>query len=225
MTLPSGIVVNRIGAEAEPLVVIDDFAADPQALVDRAAADSFSPRGVHYPGIRAPVQPAYLAERLDVLEPVLRDVFGLGRGAELAESAFSLVTTPPDDLTPIQRLPHFDTTDGKRLALLHYLCGPEQGGTAFYRHRSTGFETISAERRVAYQYALEDDVETHGLPEGYMNASGPIFEQTANVEARFNRMVIYRSRTLHSGQIPDDFTFSTDPRQGRLTVNIFLQGR
>ena len=225
MMLPSGIVVNRIGAEAEPVVVIDDFAAEPQSLTDRAAADSFSPRGVHYPGIRAPVQPAYLAERLDVLEPVLRGVFGLGRGAELAESAFSLVTTPPGELTPIQRLPHFDTTDGKRLALLHYLCGPEKGGTAFYRHRTTGYETVSHERLDTYDAALRTDVAKHGVPHGYTRASGPIFEQTANVEARFNRMVIYRSRTLHSGQIPDDFTFSTDPRQGRLTVNIFLQGR
>ena len=225
MTLPAGVAVERFGFEAEPVVVIDDFAAAPQALVDQAAALAFSPRGIHYPGIRAPLQPAYLAGRMDVLEPVLRGVFALDRGAALAEAALSLVTTPPETLTPIQRLPHFDTTDGKRLALLHYLCGPEHGGTAFYRHRTTGFETVSQDRLETYNAALRAEVARHGLPTGYVRGSGPIFEQTGAVAARFNRLVIYRSRTLHSGQIPENFSFSTNPRQGRLTVNIFLQGR
>ena len=38
-------------------------------------------------------------------------------------------------------------------------------------------------------------------------------------------MVIYRTNLLHSGIIPDDMTFSADPRQGRLTANLFVRGK
>ena len=225
ISLPGSAKLFQFGAEREPVIVIDDFAKDPEALIREASTLRFEPRGIHYPGIRAPLRPTYLAARMEVLETVLRNGFGLNRGANLAEAAFSLVTTQPENLTPIQTLPHFDTTDPERLALLHYLHGPEQGGTAFYRHRTTGFETVSQERLPAYDEALREDVKREGLPRGYVRGSTSLFEQIGAVPAAFNRMVIYRSRTLHSGHIPEDFSFSPQPDSGRLTVNIFLQGR
>lgn len=219
----AGHTIQSFGAEGEPLVIIDDFAAHPGALVDAAATRSFSRRGPHYPGIRAQADPAYLAARMDLLETVLRDVFGFRRGAKLVECAFSLVTTPPDALTQIQRIPHFDTTDPGRIALLHYLSAPETAGTAFFRHRATGFETITAGRLAAYDAALRR--EAAQLPaSGYVHGSTSLFEQTGAVAARPNRMVIYRGYRLHSGIIPDDLPLSDDPRHGRLTVNTFLQG-
>jgi hypothetical protein len=48
---------DRIGAERSPVLMIDNFAADPQALVDHAAAPAPFPRAdqTSYPGVRAPV--------------------------------------------------------------------------------------------------------------------------------------------------------------------------
>jgi len=38
-------------------------------------------------------------------------------------------------------------------------------------------------------------------------------------------MIIYHGSLLHSGIIPSGMNFSADPRQGRLTANLFLRGR
>lgn len=52
----------------------------------------------------------------------------------------------PQSLAPIQRLPHVDGLEPDRLAILVYLSGAETGGTAFYRQRATGYETVDAAR-------------------------------------------------------------------------------
>lgn len=221
----SGYVVHRIGREGAPVVVVDDFAAEPERLAEAASARPFSRNGIHYPGVRAAAPSAYLGERVDLIRQILVEVFGAVRGAVLAECNFSLVTQDPATLTPIQRLPHFDGADAGRIAVLHYLCGPQMGGTSFYRHVSTGFETITPDRLSAYDAALREDVAREGLPGGYFTAPSPLFEPIFTLPARYNRLAVYRGISLHSGDIPAGFAFDPDPRTGRLTVNTFLQVR
>lgn len=218
------VTVTNHGTEKQPVVVVDNFIATPERLVEDACARSFSTIGPYYPGIRAPAPAAYLADASDLLETILRDVFGIESGAALVECNYSMVTTPPEQLQPIQRLPHFDTTDPGRIALLHYLGRPEQGGTRFFRHRATGFETITAERFESYRDTLHEEANRGGLPPAqYFGSESEQFEQIACHEAAFNRAIIYRGITLHSGAIPEAFACSKDPRQGRLTVNTFFQ--
>ena len=220
------LTIGRIGHEREPIVVIDGFSSDPAGLVERAAGQSFRQLGPHYPGVRAPIEGKYLSERMDILQEALSSVFGLQDGADLVECNYSLVTTPPEALSPAQRAPHFDAADAGRIAVLHYLCRPADGGTAFYRHRSTGFETVSPSRMEDYAEALERDTARHGeVPEGYLCGDTRVFEQTYRVEAAFNRLVIYRGWTLHTGAVPAGHGLSADPRSGRLTINTFLQAR
>ena len=153
MTHPAFETMN-FGNEREPVVVIDGFSADPDGLLAQARAATYGPGGRHYPGDRAPAPASYLQARGALLSEVITGVFGMVAGADLIECNFSVVTTPPEALTPIQRLPHFDGTAPNRLALLHYLCPPEAGGTSFYRHRATGFETITDARLSAYDADL-----------------------------------------------------------------------
>ena len=49
-----------------------------------------------------------------------------------------------------------------------------------------------------------------------------MFERIADYEAVFNRMLVYRSRNLHSASLAPSFVGSADPRTGRLTLNLFL---
>ena len=217
--------IQRLGNEAEPLVIIDNFSEQFDALREIAETRPYEVTGPHYPGIRAQADPSYLGAQMAILKEVLTDVFDYGRGADLVECAYSLVTTPPANLTPIQRLPHFDSTDPGRLALLHYFGDVSSGGTAFYRHVSTGFETISQARHHAYTKALQGEINKNGLPPAAYYAEGPLFERIGEVEARPNRMVIYRGYRLHSGSIPTDISLSKDPKLGRLTLNTFLQAR
>jgi hypothetical protein len=213
------------GAEHEPVVVIDGFAADPERLVGDASFLAFRPIGPHYPGIRAEVSPAMLDDLLAPLAPVVADVFG-EPATDVIDAYYSLVTTRAAELAPIQRLPHFDGVERERLALLHYLARDERSGTAFYRHRSTGFETVGADRLGDYRAALDADLRREGLPApGYIAGDTAIFEQIAMHPGRFNRAILYRSNTLHCAFVPPDLVLSADPRAGRLTVNTFLMGK
>ncbi len=158
-----------------------------------------------------------------VLSQVMREVFGFRRGAKVLGASYAIVTTPPGQLTLEQRLPHVDALDPGRMAIVHYLSPDDVDGTAFYRHRATGFETITAARSPAYFAALNTDIAAHGRPEAaYLCGDTPIFEQTSAISARFNSALIYRSRVLHSGAISPGRTFSSDPLTGRLTVTCFL---
>jgi hypothetical protein len=213
------------GVEREPVVVIDHFAPEPDRFIDDAAFLAFQPIGPHYPGIRAVVAPAMLRDLLTALDPVVADIFG-GRTLEVIDAFYSVVTTPPTALAPIQRLPHFDGVERERLALLHFLSRDERTGTAFYRQRSTGFETVDADRLADYRRALDLDIKREGLPPpGYIGGDTAIFEQIAHHQGRFNRAILYRSNTLHCAAIPDDLSFSADPETGRFTVNTFLATR
>lgn len=218
--------VERFGQEKEPVVIIDDFSSRFEELRQAAASKSYQKLGPFYPGIRAQADPSYINERMDILKDILVNVFDCHRGADLTECAFSLVTAKPSDLTPIQCVPHYDGTDPGRLAVLHYLSATEMGGTAFYRHRATGFETVTDDRFDAYKTSLEKGVAEQGLPErAYINKSTALFELIGRVDAKPNRLIIYRGVTLHSGFIPDDLALETDPAKGRLTINTFLSQR
>ena len=142
-----------------------------------------------------------------------------------ASCNLSLVTLRPEQLNLAQRLPHVDTVDPLQIAFLHYLCEPRFGGTAFYRHRATGFETLTPERLATHKRALDTELAEAAPGAGYITGDTALYEQTAAFEAAFDRMLIYRSRVFHSGQINPDAGLSPDPRVGRLTANIFLTYR
>jgi hypothetical protein len=142
------------------------------------------------------------------------------------ECNFSLVTLRAEDTVPFQRIPHFDGTDMHRIAVLHYLCETRHGGTAFYRHRTTGFEVITPANVRTYTQALDDDIRRTGMPAaGFVNGSTALFERIAAYDAVFNRALVYRGTSLHSGSLPADFVPDANPRTGRLTLNTFLQLR
>jgi hypothetical protein len=150
-------------------------------------------------------------------------VFGTPDGGRAGvTSAISMAVTPASEATVVQRLPHIDTTDAYQLAILHYLCGPQHGGTAFYRHRESGLEMIDADRSKPYFAALRQQMATAAIGLGYIAGSDALFEQIGVVEAAFDRIVIYPSRLLHAGILPD-VPVSHDPRAGRLTVNTFYR--
>ncbi len=219
------VTVEHHGAEAEPVVIIDDFALTPERLIEDAGCLTLRPMGEHYPGQRASVPPALLAPLLRALAPLITAHFGAASAA-VEDAFYSVVTTAPADLQPIQRLPHFDGVETERLALLHFLSRDDSSGTAFYRHRGTGFETITAARLPAYRTALAADIARHGLPAaGYIAGDTPIFERIARHQGRFNRAILYRGNTLHCADIPPGLALPADPASGRFTVNSFLRAR
>ena len=219
---------DRVGAEGSTVLVIDNFAADPQALVDYAASLAPFPSAeqTFYPGVRAPVPMAFVQGAHAYLDAALRAAFDLGDQVVVSGAwDFSIVTRHAADLTLRQRLPHIDSTHPGNLALLLYLSGGDQGGTGLYRHRSTGYETITEARFDGYEASLKADLAIHGEPQGYICGDSPVFERIADYEAVFNRLVVYRSQILHSASLGPGFVGDPDPRTGRLTLNLFLHFR
>lgn len=213
----------RHGNEQQPVLVIDDILADLEAWRDEAARRHFRPIGPHYPGVRAPVAEAQATAMRDELAPLLADVFELDPVPPVFECYYSIVTTPPEALAPIQRLPHVDGLERDRIAILIFLSGIEAGGTAFYRQRATGFETLDRDRFPRFEAALRAGVAQHGLPEAaYISGDTPLYEKIASYDARPNRALIYRSRSLHCAEIAPGATLPADPAAGRLTINSFL---
>lgn len=216
------IVARRIGNEQQPIAIIDDFARDPDALRAFALRTDFGPAREHYPGIRAALPDHYLTDQQALIATVLREIFGHATSAKMLDASFSLVTRAPEDLTLEQRLPHVDAVETGRIAMVHYLSPDSADGTAFFRHRATGFETIDAARAGIYYPHLDAELRNGGLPTGYIADSTNLFERIRRIDARYNRAVLYRSAALHSGAIRELGALSADPGEGRLTVTAFL---
>ncbi len=224
--------VEEIGHEKNRVLIVDDFMDEPHLLIEQASRMAPFPAEdvTYYPGLRRLIVPAdadtelHVNESLEALAPLIGQVFGL-KSFMPTEASFSLVTKRPQDLSQAQRLPHYDKTDPNFLAVLHYLSPKPQGGTSFYRHRATGFERIAPDREGQYAMTRGREVAASGdMPPQYFTGSDRHFDRTARFEAKFNRLLVYRGSLLHSGDIPADFGFSSDPTVGRLTCNIFLQG-
>lgn len=219
--------IDFVGNARAPVAVIDDFHPDPQSLIAQAEANQgFSDSSRFYPGIRAQGSFEYVKWLCETLRSLMPDGFGPPNSVKPTECNYSLVTRRPEETIPFQRIPHFDGTDGGKIAVLHYLCRPEQGGTAFYRHRATGYEQINPANVKHYAQAIDDEMGVHGVPPpGYVNGSTALFERIAAYDAAFNRALVYRGTSLHSGSIPEGFVPDANPRTGRLTVNTFLELR
>ena len=215
---------REFGREQATLLVIDNFVAEPERLAKKANTAQFSAGGRFYPGIRAKAPPSYEHFLATRLHPLLTEHFGFtGATPRLSMCHFSLVTTPAAQLAPMQRIPHVDSLARDGVATIHYLFKGNLGGTAFYRHRATGFESLDEARRSEYFNVLQAESAGPDSPGShYINGDTPLFERIAHAEGVFNRMLVYRRNSLHSGSIDGAFVPDTDPRTGRLSINSFI---
>jgi hypothetical protein len=223
--------LKRFGNTQTPVIVIDNFSGSLEHILQIAEALAPFPRHTnYYPGLRRIFTPAdtaansYVKETCGCVAPFIADAFEID-DFDLVEASFSMVTLKPTELTPSQRAPHFDTTDQKDLALLHYLHAPPNTGTAFYRQRATGIERVTESNISTFVPVAEVQIPQLPPDAGYFHGSDEFFEQIGSVEAVPDRMVIFQGSLIHSGIIPPDMPLTGDPREGRLTANIFVRGR
>jgi hypothetical protein len=219
--------LRRFGNGQIPVVVIDDFSGSLEQI--REIAEELAPYPRHtnnYPGLRRiftaadTAANAYAEETCGRAAQFIANAFDID-SFDLLEASFSMVTLKPTELSPAQRAPHFDTTNQKDLALLHYLRAPPDAGTAFYRQRTTGIERVTKFNVSVYLPVAEVQLSANS---GYFHGSDEFFEQIGAVEAVPDRMIIFQGSLIHSGIIPPDMPLTGDPRQGRLTANIFVRG-
>lgn len=222
----SGIRIAKrtIGLEGAPLLIIDNLVSDPDRLLRKAATSHFARQPSMFPGIRAPAPRSYQQFLETTLNPLLDECFGLAPGPFVFPLChFSLVTQPSHKLAFLQRVPHIDSARGDGLATVHYLFRGDWGGTAFYRHRQSGFEYIDEKRRADYFDCLEQQARVdEDASGGYIDEDNSLFERVEEVAGVFNRMIVYKRNSLHSGRIDNARVPPGDPLQGRLSINCFI---
>jgi len=216
----------RIGTENEPLLLIDSFIKGADELKNYAIEkNNFLKSDSYYPGLRMQIPATYTIALAKNLSPFINGFFGLDLEAiKKAVSRFSIVTTPAEDLDLLQRIPHIDSPSKDALAVVHYLKDAPDSGTSLYRHRATGFEYVDGSRYDVYMNHIKnyyaDPVHT---PTGYMRGSNNEYEEIMSVEAKFNRLIMYRGTSLHSGIIRPEYNFDPNPQTGRLTITSFYE--
>jgi hypothetical protein len=213
-----------VGREKTPLLIIDNFIQDAQSLVDFCVANNtFSKVDNFYPGLRMSAPQLYIYAVHYYLAELFANVFGLTPNKIAGgKSLYSMVITPPEQLEQKQCLPHIDSFLIGDLACVHYLCDTDKGGTSFYRHKKTGYEKITSATIDIYNQSVIEEGALAFEKKSYMNGSNDFFERIVEIDAIFNRMIVYPSNILHSGNISADFNFDPNPANGRLTLNSFI---
>ncbi|MGH8178698.1 MAG: DUF6445 family protein [Steroidobacter sp.] len=216
--------LQHVGAERQPLMIVDHVLEHPQAMIEAARRATFyAPRHTNYPGINARLPQAYYLTVVTALRGPIEAAFGLSRTDYLSYFGFfALAITSGRDAQPVQKIPHRDAPDPNRLAMVHYLCRGQFGGTGFFRHRATGFESVDAARQRTYEAVARRELAEAGSLTHYAGAGTRNYELIGQSEAVFNRLIVYRSHVLHSALLGDG-SASADPGEGRLTANGFIE--
>ena len=223
------VTLLHIGRRGIAVTRIDNVLHDPQGIAALGFEQSYTEdRGNFYPGLRAPIQPSLSTALRAWLTRILQRN-GILRSDQVLyrdSSFYSVVTTASRDLLPIQRIPHYDSTDPELFAAVIYLCDTRFSGTSFYRHRKTGYEEITGEYQGNYQLALDREMRIHGPPpQEYVNGDSALFEVIFSNELRFNSAIVYPGRVLHAANIEKLFEPPKDKSEWRLTVTALLSLR
>lgn len=222
-----------IGNESTPIFVVDDFMLDYSAAIEEAVQLEYSSDkesvGAYYPGIRAPVGTDYGMSLLKHAHGIFYNIFKVPKQFTLfpQNGSYSLITKHEKDMDLLQCIPHFDSNQTFGFAMLHYLNEGDFGGTGFYRHKPTGFENITANRKSTYLASAQQHINTHGNPaQRYFTESTEHYELIHKVDYKKNRLVIYPATMLHSAFInKPEHDVSSDPKTGRLSANFFIEFR
>lgn len=216
----------KVGNDQQELVRVDNYMQGVDTLVEDAVSrNNFAVADSFYPGIRMDISDTYIIQFVSNFHHIIQDFFKLDlRRIKKAASKYSIVTHSPESLKLMQRIPHFDAPNRNSLAVIHYLSDAPNSGTSLYRHRKTGYEYIDPLRIENYRMNLQQQFDAPSKhPSGYIHESTETFEEIASHKAVYNRLLMYRGSSLHSGIIKPDYNFDPSPETGRLTVTSFIE--
>lgn len=202
-----------------PIVVIDNFVRDPQALVDYAVAQrgnfSNAPRNA-FPGMELRMPDGFSAHLQEFFILHVKKLLGVRRSQSMY-SRLSMVTLQPHELAPNQRVCHRDhlpdyAQNSFSASVLYLFENPAMGGTSFYVPK-------------AAQPAPAPSPEDANTTAQYMTQSNAEFDLVCTIPAAWNRVIFYDGCIFHSAHVTAPELLSRDPAQGRLTINGFFTGR
>jgi hypothetical protein len=216
----------RVGECPIAVTVADNVLLRPRQLAEFGLGLKFVEDDSNlYPGVRARVPSEFSRPFHAWLSRTLHRTGVLEESCYIHDGAsfFSIVSKNRENLLPLQRIPHYDSTDPRVFAAVIYLFDRANAGTSFYRHRMTGYEKIGVDNKDNYKVALNRDMKNLGPPaREYTNGSNAWFERTHSVDSAFNRIVIYSGNVLHAADIDGSLFNGNDNSQWRLTVSSLI---
>lgn len=203
-----------------PVIYIENFYADPEAVREAAISARYDVSIAHYPGRHAAIARQDYAPAAHAIAAIASQLGDRSYRAEDFYSDFSIVTTKPGDLLPTQQHPHIDPTPV--LGLVYLTPGSDEG-TSFYFNEMLGIAVITTEeeRRSHLEF-----LERHGTelaPGGYDFTAHSIWRRIYTIEPVFNRFVLYPGNIFHAidiKHIDDDL----DIRRVRVTQRFIVHG-
>jgi len=201
-----------------PVMVVDDFYADPMAVRALGLAGRYDSSLAYYPGLHSNIAREHQWPLHEALARLLAALGSLQCRPTDISSDFSIVTTPAREMLAKQKHPH---VDGVPLAGVVYLNPDFEVGTSFFRHRPTGqaFVRNPAEQRAysAWMEAFGDSLQ----PASYAVGNDGAWEHLHSVAGRFNRLVMYPGTAFHSIAM-HDVVHNLGLDSARLTQRLFV---
>lgn len=191
------------------------------------AASNYRPDWVlptnSYPGLWAKVPNNYFQFIHEVLQAFSNTYNYSAKNIRRVSCNYALVTQKHESLNPFQTIPHFDTPMNDQIALVHYLCDEQFGGTGFYQHVNSKITRVNRNNHDSFVNTVKQQLEELDptTPE-YIADNHPLFKRTHYEHAQFGRLVAYPANLLHSACIPTPLPESQDLRSGRLTITSFI---
>lgn len=219
--------VQYVGYERTPVLVFDFNPTMAEYLI--AKASTYSPDWIKassmYPGIWSHLPSGYAESLIEFITPYVES-FYFEPNAELSSviGCYAMPVNSETELVDIQKIPHFDSSNPRQLALVHYLCDEAFGGTGFYRHRETKIEKMARDKYANFNLIVKKELAARPSDSGYYSGiNDPYYETLYEVSAKKGRLVLYPSALLHSGLLSGTNNTIRDPKQGRLTITSFLK--
>ncbi|HEY8024687.1 MAG TPA: DUF6445 family protein [Burkholderiaceae bacterium] len=217
-----------------PIVVIDNFVQEPEALVAYASGlqgkFSIAPKNA-FPGLEMRMPDEFSARLNDFFIQHVRKHLGARRSLSMY-SRLSMVTLQPHELAPNQSVCHQDQLPGYgqhcfSASVLYLFNNPAMGGTSFYVPKVAESEIVRLYSSPAQWQDVMDEkhIKLFGSKPNYMTRSNDYFDLVCTIPAAWNRVIFYDGCIFHSGHITAPELLSLDPAKGRLTINGFFTSR
>lgn len=220
--------VIHIESIGEDIIIIDNFLKSIEPVIHFANhfayLEPIGSDGTLFPGKRDTMPKPYYRV-FEQLFATLNDkgVFKGKQNLYLHRCKLSLVTQKSGDLNILQRIPHIDSTDDNTYAAVHYIKGKESNGTAIYRYKPKNLVKITDENQHAFLELIEETKKHESQHCGYLNSDTSLFEQVVSIEAKENRIVLYKSNLLHCASLDNNVDYTADIRHGRLSISSFFR--
>lgn len=223
------VEIVHLESENEDVIVVDNFLKSIEPIVHFANHVAYlepvGSDGTLFPGKRDIMpEPYYRVFKQLIASLQASNLFNHGQKAlYLHRCKLSLVTQNATELSLLQRIPHIDSTDDNTFAAVHYISGKASNGTSIYRYIPENLIKITEKNQHLFRDIIKQTKSNESQHQGFLNSNTVLFEQVINIKAKPNRIVLYKSNLLHCANLDNNDNYTSNIKNGRLSISSFFR--